>query len=303
MRILALLLLAALAGCTRNLAVLRQPTSYAVATAPPWTSMVYAARTDHGVVLVDLGWYGADRDIRRALARLGARPEDVTDVFLTHSHRDHIGGWRTVRHARFHLSSAEAAFFEDRAHHGDLPSRAGERVLGNPAPWFGEVELRPFSRDTVFAFGRDTLRAFVVPGHTPGHSAYLFRRVLFMGDAFTWYRLRGLHGAMSIFTYDTEQSRGSVGALLERALPLGVDWACNAHAKCLRPDSAFARRVGRGPLPPTPPPQTARERGRTEEPVTAPLSRAVCGGGVGGGGPVSPAARDGLRRAGRAGRA
>jgi len=243
-----LLVLLVLAGCTRNLHVLRQPSSYAVATAPPWTSMVYAARTDSGVVLVDLGWYGADRDIRRALARMGARPEDVTDVFLTHTHRDHIGGWRTVRHARFHLSSGEAAFFEDRAHHGDLPSRTGEQVLGNPAPWAGEVKVRPFSRDTVFAFGRDTLRAFVVPGHTPGHSVYLFRRVLFMGDAFAWRLLTGAKGADAIFTQNMEQNRGNVAALFARALPLGVDWACNAHAKCFRPDSAFVRRVaGTGP--------------------------------------------------------
>jgi len=250
MRFLApLLVLALVAGCTRNIGVLRQPGSYAVATAPPWTSMVYAARTDSGVVLVDLGWYGADRDIRRALARLGARPEDVTDVFLTHSHRDHIGGWRTVRHARFHLSAAEVPYFADSARHGDLPSRGGEAALGNPAPWAGEVRVRPFAADTAFAFGRDTLRAFVVPGHTPGHSAYLFRRVLFMGDAFTWYRLRGLHGAEAIFTASTERSRRSVRALFDRALPLGVEWACNAHAKCLRPDSSFVRRLTEDPQP------------------------------------------------------
>lgn len=43
--------------------------------------------------------------------------------------------------------------------------------------------MLPFSKDTVFVFGRDTLHAFLVAGHTAGSTAYLFRGVLFVGDA------------------------------------------------------------------------------------------------------------------------
>jgi glyoxylase-like metal-dependent hydrolase (beta-lactamase superfamily II) len=246
-RNIAVLATMLLTACTMNMQAVREPSrSYAVATAPPWQSMVYAARTDSGVVVVDLGWYGAGNDLRRALAHLGARPEDVTDVFITHTHRDHIGGWRAVRQARFHLSAAEAPYFQGAAHHGDLPSRAGEAVLGNPAPWMGEVHVRPFTSDTLFTFGRDTLRAYLLPGHTPGHAAYLFRRVLFMGDAFSWHLVGGISPADEIFTENSGENRGNVRALLDRVLPLGVDWACNAHAKCVRPDSAFVRRITSG---------------------------------------------------------
>ncbi|HEX8452548.1 MAG TPA: MBL fold metallo-hydrolase [Longimicrobium sp.] len=246
----ALVLAVALSACTMNMQAVREPPySYAAATAPPWQSMVYAARTDSGVVVVDLGWYGAGRELRRTLARLGARPEDVTDVFLTHSHRDHIGAWETVRTARFHLSAAEVPIFQGDAHHRDLPSRTGEAVLGNPAPWPGELAVRPFTGDTVFTFGRDTLRAYLLPGHTPGSAAYLFRRVLFMGDAFVWHLFGGIRGADEIFTENSAQNRANVRALLHRVLPLGVDWACNAHAKCVRPDSAFVAQVTGPPLP------------------------------------------------------
>ena len=240
----AALLLAALSACTLNLRQVQDPPrSAAVATAYPWNSMVYLARTDSGVVAIDLGWYGADRSLRRGLRRVGAAPEEVTDVFLTHSHRDHIAGWRTVRHARFHVSAAEVPLLESDAHHPDLPSRAGERVAGNPAPWHGEVRVAAFAADTVFAFGRDTVRAFAVPGHTAGSAAYLFRGVLFVGDAVAYSYLRGFRPAFGVFTDDSARSRASLASLWERVRPHAPQWVCTAHAKCARADSAFARKV------------------------------------------------------------
>lgn len=240
----AALLLAALSACTLNLRQVQDPPrSAAVATAYPWNSMVYLARTDSGVVAIDLGWYGADRSLRRGLRRVGAAPEEVTDVFLTHSHRDHIAGWRTVRHARFHVSAAEVPLLESDARHADLPSRAGERLAGNPAPWHGEVRVAAFAADTAFAFGRDTVRAFAVPGHTAGSAAYLFRGVLFVGDAVAYSYLSGFRPAFGVFTDDPARSRASLASLWERARPFAPRWVCTAHAKCARADSAFARKV------------------------------------------------------------
>ena len=233
-----------LSACTLNLRQVQDPPrSAAVATAYPWNSMVYLARTDSGVLAIDLGWYGADRSLRRGLRRVGAAPEEVTDVFLTHSHRDHIAGWRTVRQARFHVSAAEVPLLESAAHHPDLPSRAGERVAGNPAPWHGEVRVAAFAADTAFAFGRDTVRAFAVPGHTAGSAAYLFRGVLFVGDAVAYSYLRGFRPAFGVFTDDPARGRASMASLWERVRPYAPQWVCTAHAKCARADSAFARKV------------------------------------------------------------
>ena len=159
-------LLLGLAGCTTNMSNIEGPRANAIPTAYPWNSMIYAARTDAGVVLVDLGWQNAEDALRRGLAQIGARPEDVTDVFLTHSHRDHIAAWPLVRHARFHVGAGEDALFSGRAGHADSPSRLAEIGIGNPAPWAGEVNVRAFQRDTMFVLGADTVRAFVVPGHT-----------------------------------------------------------------------------------------------------------------------------------------
>ena len=233
----------ALSACSMHLGVLQTPTSRAIPTARPWQSMIYAARVEGGVLLIDLGWHGAEAALREGLAEIGATPAEVTDVFLTHSHRDHIGAWRLVRHARFHLATAEAPLFLGEAGHVDPLSRAAGVAAGNPAPWQGEVPLRPFSRDTTFAFGNDTLRALLAPGHTPGSAAYVFRDVLFIGDAVTRSYLTGYRPSYAMFSRDTEVNRASLASLFERVRPYAPGWICTAHAKCARLEARLIRKV------------------------------------------------------------
>jgi glyoxylase-like metal-dependent hydrolase (beta-lactamase superfamily II) len=233
-----------LAGCTMNLRQVEGPDRNAIPTAWPWESLIYAARTDDGrVFVVDLGWRGAERALERGLARIGARPADVTDVFITHSHRDHIAAWTAVRQARFHLAEAEVPLFVGEMRHADLPSRVSAATTGPPGPWSGEVAIRPFSRDTAFAFGADTVWAFLVPGHTSGSTAYLYRRVLFAGDAISRPYHTGYGQGMGIFTADREANRAALVSLFERIRPYGVEWVCTAHGKCARLDERFIRKV------------------------------------------------------------
>jgi glyoxylase-like metal-dependent hydrolase (beta-lactamase superfamily II) len=241
-----------LGGCTYHLARIQEPgRAVAFTTAGPWRSMVYAARTDSGTILVDLGWMGAGGRLRGKLRGIGAAPEDVTDVFLTHSHRDHIAAWKTVRGARFHLWMPEEALFEGGRGHADFPSRLGRSVLGPPGPRPGEVDVRPFSSDTAFVVGRDTLFAYTVPGHTSGSAAYLFRGVLFVGDAVARKPLRGYGGADPVFSLDTRMNRQTLIGLFARVPMERVRWICNAHAKCSEPSERFITKVTGQPLPRT----------------------------------------------------
>lgn len=237
---------AALGGCTYHLAAVQQPArAVAFTTGGPWRSMVYAARTDSGVVVVDLGYVGAGPWLRAKLRALGAAPADVTDVFLTHSHRDHVRAWKAVRGARFHLWAPEQPLFEGTRGHGDFPSRTARRVFGQAGPRPGEVDVRPFAGDTVFVVGGDTVWAYTVPGHTAGSAAYLFRGILFVGDAVARKPLRGYGGADPFFSADTRMNRQSLIGLFARVPMERVEWVCNAHAKCARPDERFITKVTR----------------------------------------------------------
>ena len=75
----------------------------AIPTTWPYQSMVFAARTADGVFVVDLGWGGADRALRRGLRRNSAGAEtrircgvgadgpaacaDVEDSLFNRTHR------------------------------------------------------------------------------------------------------------------------------------------------------------------------------------------------------------------------
>ena len=242
-RITALLLVL---GCGRAIAPLQSPNASAVAlTSGPNTSMIYLARTSAGVLAIDLGWWGHERALEGALRELRATPKDVRFVFLTHSHRDHIGAWVSVRAARFHVAGPERArLFGDSAHDGWI-AKLADKLKPPTLPSAGALEIVAFASDTAFVIGADTLRAYPVAGHTAGTAVYLFRGVLFLGDAVTWSRLGGFAPAKRGFSDDRAVAITSLAELWPRLPPDGVRHACTAHARCARYDSRFLADVAR----------------------------------------------------------
>ena len=233
-------------GCTRHLGLIQHPPQAAAATTTgPWASMIYAARTDSGVIVFDLGWVGAERALRRALGAIDATPADVRFVFLTHAHRDHVAAWPLVRTARFVLGADEVPFFAGTAHYRSLLNRLGDRLWSYPHPAGGTLSLVPVAGDSLLVLGRDSVAVFAVPGHTPGSVAYLFRGILFGGDAINWRPLSGFQGARPEFSEDVQASRRSMRALWSRLDAGRVRVACSAHAKCGVVDSSLVRATGR----------------------------------------------------------
>jgi hydroxyacylglutathione hydrolase len=237
-------LVAALAGCTHGVSSLVQPGASAVAlTGGPGASMVYIARTADSVIVIDLGWWHNRGPVTRALRELGASPGQVTDVFLTHSHRDHVGAWRLLRRSRFHVAEAELPLFLGRRRHDGWVPRLAEFVKSSGLPAPNDVEVRAFSRDTAFVFARDTLFAFIVSGHTAGSTGYLFRGVLFLGDAMTHTPWGGFGRARRGYSADVRAASASLASLWSRVPSGAVRYVCTAHARCSAYSDAFLRDV------------------------------------------------------------
>lgn len=206
-------------------------------------SMTYVARTANGVVAIDLGWWGNGDGLQLALQRIGATPADVRRVFLTHSHRDHVAAWPMVATATFHLGASERPLLHGKTEHGGWIPRWADRLMPPALPDPPRLRVHSFTRDTTFVIGSDTLYAYPVPGHTMGSAVYLFRGILFLGDAVTWSRIAGFRPAKRGYTDDRRVAIASLAELWRR-LPAGaVRYACTAHAHCAEFSAGFVTEV------------------------------------------------------------
>lgn len=236
----------AAASCTRGLEWIQDPpNAAAVTTSGSWASMIYLARTDSGVIAIDLGWTRAAAALERGTRRLNAKPSDVRFAFITHAHRDHIGGWPSVRTARFVLGLPELPYFIGTAQYQGLVPSSAEWLSVTERPKSSDIAVIGISQDTMFALGSDTLRAFLIPGHTPGSAAYLFRGILFAGDAMNYRPVSGFQGARPEMSDDPTQSRASMSALWQRVDTSRVKFVCSAHAKCARNSAALRQSLAK----------------------------------------------------------
>ncbi|GLC28426.1 MBL fold metallo-hydrolase [Roseisolibacter agri] len=248
----ALTLLALLGGCTSAgvrdgvRTIEHDALQRAATTNGANASLLVARRTEAGVVIVDLGWRGAERALEDALTRLGARPRDVVAVLLTHSHRDHVGAWRAVAHAPFYVGAGERARLLGRAsHRGWIPRLADH--LRRPSLPDARLDVRELAGDTALVFGRDTVRAFALPGHTVGSLAWLVGDVLLVGDGASHAPTSGrLTPARRGFSDDARAARRSLVRLRAAVAPYHVRALCTAHARCATADSITWRRLTRG---------------------------------------------------------
>lgn len=115
-------------------------------------------REPHRLVLIDTGYHGV---ILKSLALAGFAPADVTDVLLTHTHPDHIGGLVAGGHSVFsraaiRMSAKEWAYMQRRP-----DARA---VVAAIAP-----QVRTFEPGTAVLPGITPVALY---GHTPGHVGY-----------------------------------------------------------------------------------------------------------------------------------
>jgi glyoxylase-like metal-dependent hydrolase (beta-lactamase superfamily II) len=217
-------------------------------------------------VLVDAGMGTLpDEDsghLLEQLAAAGFEPSGVDLILITHFHQDHVGGLlrpdgtRAFPHAKLRVSRAEYDFW--LGERSRLPERLRGRVPELRAAFaaYGE-DFRPFEPGEDLGPG---IRAVAAPGHTGGHTIYLFgdagQELWCIGDLvhFAAIQLERPEVAVS-FDVDRERAVSVRKELIRRAARANAVVA-GAHLQRLvrleprgvgfgmRP--AAARRAGRG---------------------------------------------------------
>ncbi|WJN61744.1 MBL fold metallo-hydrolase [Pseudomonas sp. SO81] len=139
----------------------------------------YVIDTGSRLVLVDTGageLFGAvGGKLHESLAAAGFRPEQISDVLITHIHTDHSGGLARGGRMQFpnatvHVGQADVDFFLDQANLAKgLKPKHLEEALKTVGPYQQAGKLKTFSSRSEVLPG---ITAIPTPGHTPGHSFY-----------------------------------------------------------------------------------------------------------------------------------
>jgi glyoxylase-like metal-dependent hydrolase (beta-lactamase superfamily II) len=148
------------------------------------------------VLLFDTGAGGFFGDIAgklpQAMAAAGEKPANVTDIFISHAHGDHIGGLVTSSgalafpNAAIHMSAPEWQWIS-----GLSPDEAKNFGVQQVTTLVATIRPKvvPFEPGAVLIPG--IVKAVELKGHTPGHSGYRVGsgadNVLVFGDAMHSY--------------------------------------------------------------------------------------------------------------------
>ncbi|MDX2005743.1 MAG: MBL fold metallo-hydrolase [Meiothermus sp.] len=183
---------------------------------------VYLIRSKSAAVLVDAGVRRSPPQIERGLKRLGLGWTDLTHIFITHAHPDHVGNFAEI--AR--LSGAEVW-----AHRLELPVLRGERpvAMANPAGLravdrllgsgirtlmpgtqaTGKAE-RALEADAHLSHILPGLRTVHLPGHSPGQLGFYHQAEGWLVGGDVMMNLFGLTFPMAAFTPDVPAAWRSI---------------------------------------------------------------------------------------------
>lgn len=166
------------------------------------------------VVLFDAG-LGAAKGGRLmvALDSLNVKPDDITDICITHLHFDHVGGLfnpdgtAAFPTATLHIPQAEYdAWASGKMGNPELTSNISRCYEGR---------IQFFTPgDTLLG----TIATIAAPGHTPGHTIYGIDNVLIVGDILHAVALQVEHPEFCArFDADPKQAVATRCAILDRA--------------------------------------------------------------------------------------
>lgn len=170
-------------------------------------------------VLVDVGagelfGPGAGGRLPRALAAAGVRPDQITDILITHVHSDHsggltVGGRMLYPNATVHVGRPDLDFFLGTAKDSSDAEerRLAEEAKRTLAPYVAAGRVKPFDGATEIVPG---VTAELQPGHTPGAAFYTLtsagESIVFIGDTVHAAAIQLVEPAVTI-TFDQNQRR------------------------------------------------------------------------------------------------
>jgi hydroxyacylglutathione hydrolase len=197
---------------------------------------LFAARVEPGphVVVFDAGLDPQGHPIDALLTALQAGRDDVTDLFLTHGHFDHVAGAPVLAKAKVHLGAADIPLATGKQSPDALAILLLGKALATPP-----INVNaPMTAAAVFPVGKPdaagvakSIKAFPVPGHTPGSFVFLYDGILIAGDIMIFKQGR-LDTTPRIFDAHPEENKAAIRSLKTQLANETIEIVCTAHGGC-----------------------------------------------------------------------
>ena len=182
----------------------------------PASVSTFLVQTDDKNILFDAGLGAFGGQTQNRLATLGITPDDITLIYLTHFHADHIAGLIAKDSAGkdvkvFKNASVYAGKVEYKAWMKKIPKNDLQKAIMGVY----KDSLHLFKFGDSLPYGVLALNAV---GHTPGHTAFQFGNLLIIGDLMHGYALQKNHPEInSNYDMDKEKSIASRKRILQYA--------------------------------------------------------------------------------------
>ncbi len=189
---------------------------------------IFGARVGPKVILFDAGMDPDGAPVDALLAALNAARPDVSDIFLTHGHPDHIAAVNQFSSAHVRAGAEDAAWVAGRGDTDKAAPRLVTLFMALPPsritdPLKGIVTI-------PVGLGKN-VNGFPAPGHTPGSYVFLFDDVLIMGDVMNWdgEKLGGPPGLFDAYSDANNQAARALRPMLQGRT---FDRVCTGHGGC-----------------------------------------------------------------------
>ncbi|WP_198019107.1 MBL fold metallo-hydrolase [Prevotella falsenii] len=142
----------------------------------PSSVSCFLLQTEGKTILLDTGYGAPFSQLQKKLSEKGLKSRDIRLIYLTHMHRDHIGGLLKDDKAAFPNADIYINRIEVEAWK-NMPDT--ENVLQRKVLAAYKNHLHLFEAGETLAGGVKTIDAY---GHTPGHTVFQKGTILVIGD-------------------------------------------------------------------------------------------------------------------------